>query len=295
VRKLFIINANSGRSRDRQQVIRLIGENCVAGEFEIVQTKAKEDLDDIFVQGRAAEFDVLCAVGGDGTVNELGRRLINSERALAILPAGSGNGLARHLQISMNIATALADQQQSEIVTIDTASVNGHPFLGTFGIGFDALVAHRFAVAGTRGIETYVTEALRTFMSYSAEHYEIELDGEKSEIDAFLVAIGNSNQYGNEAKITPLASLRDGLLDVAILKWNRLIDAPDIIRRLFLGSLRECSYLATHRAKHVVIHRTDQTPAHIDGEPVVLDGTLDISIHPKSLKVLVPKKAAKKI
>lgn len=295
MRSLFIVNENSGRKRDRDALVRTIETSCSGDSFEIVRTRSKAELDTIFDDSNLAPFDVVWAVGGDGTVNELGKRLIGSSKALGVVPTGSGNGLARHLQISLDPAAAVLARKSSSVVTIDTATVNGHCFLGTFGIGFDAVVASRFAEAGSRGLETYVREAMKAFLAFRPEEYLIVVDGEEIRETAFLLAVGNSNQYGNEAKIAPLASLRDGLLDLAVLRDHRLVDAPDIVRRLFFGTLRDCSYLETRRGRSIQIIRAAEGPAHIDGEPIVLGREINIEIRPSSLNVLVLKSALQSI
>lgn len=287
---LFIINATSGRARDRDPVRRAIEASCRGEEFDIRLTRTKGDLDEVFEQ--IDRYDVVFAVGGDGTVNEIGRRLIASGKTLGILPAGSGNGFARHLRIPMSIPAALEARRDSVVTAIDTATVGEFSFLGTFGVGFDAIVASRFAQAGTRGLETYIREGLRAFTSFAAEEYEIVVDGATHYERAILVTVANSNQYGNEARIAPAASIRDGMLDVVVLRESRLVDAADVVRRLFLGSLRDCSYLATMKGRLVTIRRANEGPAHIDGDPIVLGREITVDLHPASLKVLVPKKAA---
>lgn len=295
VRSLFIINENSGRKRDRDALARTIESACSGDPHEIARTTSVAELDALFEPSTLANFDVVWAVGGDGTVNEIGKRLVGTNKALGVVPTGSGNGFARHMHIPIDAAAAVAARKRSEIVAIDTAVVNEHCFLGTFGIGFDALVASRFAGAGTRGLETYIREALKAFIAFTPEEYEITVDGTAMRETAFLLAVGNSNQYGNEAKIAPLASLRDGLLDLAVLRDHRIVDAPDIIRRLFFGTLRDCSYLHTRRGRSIRIVRKNDGPAHIDGDPIVLGRELNVEIRPKSLNVIVSKDALRSI
>lgn len=297
MRALFLINARSGRGRDISALKKKIETAARAAmwDFAIEMTEEKADLDRLLAGDDFQRTDLIYAVGGDGTVNEVGRRLIGSGKTLGILPTGSGNGLARHLQIPMDLDRALAAMQSGTSVTIDTAIVNGQPFLGTFGIGFDAHVADRFARAGTRGIETYIREAMKAFISYKPQSYEIEVDGEQVSESAFVVAVANSNQYGNDARIAPLASLRDGLLDVCVLKSARVIDAPDIIQRLFRGTLHDCSYISSRRGRKIVIRRAAEEAAHIDGEPLVLPRELTIEILPSSLRVWISAEAAERI
>jgi YegS/Rv2252/BmrU family lipid kinase len=297
VRALFLVIARSGRGRDVAQLSRMIdaASRAARWDFAIEETREKDDLDRIITGDSFAAADVIYAVGGDGTVNEVGRRLIGTNKTLGILPTGSGNGLARHLLLPLDIERSLAAMPTGVSTAIDTATVNGIPFLGTFGIGFDAVVADRFARAGTRGIETYIREAMKAFISYKPQPYEIDVDGEILSETAFVVAVANSNQYGNDARIAPNASLRDGLLDVCVLRNARIIDAPDIIQRLFRGTLHDCSYLLNRKGRRVVIRRAEEESAHIDGEPLSMPRELVVLIHPASLNVWVAPHAVAKI
>jgi YegS/Rv2252/BmrU family lipid kinase len=297
VRALFLVNARSGRGRDVAQLSRMIdaASRAARWDFAIEETREKDDLDRIITGDSFAAADVIYAVGGDGTVNEVGRRLIGTNKTLGILPTGSGNGLARHLLLPLDIERSLAAMPTGVSTAIDTATVNGIPFLGTFGIGFDAVVADRFARAGTRGIETYIREAMKAFISYKPQPYEIDVDGEILSETAFVVAVANSNQSGNDARIAPNASLRDGLLDVCVLRNARIIDAPDIIQRLFRGTLHDCSYLLNRKGRRVVIRRAEEESAHIDGEPLSMPRELVVLIHPASLNVWVAPHAVAKI
>jgi YegS/Rv2252/BmrU family lipid kinase len=293
----FLINARSGRGRVVAELTRKIdaAARTAKWNFAIEQTHEKSDLDRIVAGDDFAAIDVVYAVGGDGTVNEVGRRLIGTGKILGILPTGSGNGLARHLLLPLDLDRGLAAMKDGTATTIDTATVNDLPFLGTFGIGFDAVVADRFAKAGTRGIETYIREAMKAFMTYKPQPYEIVVDGESVTHDAFVVAVANSNQYGNDARIAPMASLRDGLLDVCVLHNARIIDAPDIIQRLFRGTLHDCSYVTHRKGTRVTIRRAAEEPAHIDGEPLTLPRELEVIVHPASLRVWVSPEAVAKI
>src|SRR5688500_8660508 len=138
-------------------------------QAEIVTCGRKEDLDGMIDAAESDGVDVVFAVGGDGTVHETAKRLAGRKPALGIVPTGSGNGFARHIGLPLDLAAALASCAGGRIETIDTASVNEHPFLGVMGIGFDAVVAERFASSSTRGLETYVREGLRAFSDFQCE------------------------------------------------------------------------------------------------------------------------------
>ena len=286
---LFLVNERSGRKRDFDvgDVIR----RTAPFEHEIVGCARKEDVDAIVDRAETEGFDVVFAVGGDGTVHETAKRLIGREPALGIFPIGSGNGFARHIGLPVDPATTLDSCRGGRIVTIDTAEVNGHPFLGVMGIGFDAAVSDRFASSTVRGLQTYLVEGLRAFAEYEAEDYEITCAGTTRREKAFVIAIANASQYGNNARIAPLASLQDGLLDVVVVHDLSLLSAPLLLARLFHGTLHRADSVSMTQCTNVRIRRPSAGPAHLDGEPFVLANVIEARIVPKSLRLLVPDRA----
>ncbi|HEX8616154.1 MAG TPA: diacylglycerol kinase family protein [Thermoanaerobaculia bacterium] len=289
MKALFIVNERSGRKRtyDIAEVIRA----ATGFESEILGCGRKEDLDAMIDRAERDAFDVVFAVGGDGTVHETAKRLIGRKPALGILPTGSGNGFARHIGLPVDPARALDSCSGGRIVTIDTARVNDHPFLGVMGIGFDAMIADRFASSTVRGLETYVKEGLRAFHDFKAEEYELVANGQTIRQHAFVVAIANSGQYGNNARIAPLASLQDGLLDVVIVNDTNVVEAAFILARLFSGTIHHSRGVTTLQTGELTIRRPAEGPAHLDGEPFTLPAELTIRIIPQSLRLLVPDNA----
>jgi diacylglycerol kinase (ATP) len=286
MRIVFIVNPIAGRQR---QPIDEVLRSCFRdGECDI-RTWTRPDQIGAILDAVGNDVDVICAVGGDGTVHEVGKRLAHAKQALGIIPTGSGNGLARHLHIPLDPRKAVDTARHGQIARIDIARVNGDAFLGICGVGFDAVVAQRFAEAGSRGLETYVREGMRTWASYTAERYRFELDDDTFETEAFLIAVANSGQYGNDARIAPFASLQDGLLDVAIVTDGSLMQAPVLLYRMFTGSLKASGAVLLKRARRVVIGREREGPAHIDGEPVTLPSQLEFEVDPLALRVCIPR------
>lgn len=285
MKALFVINERSGRRRafDIAKLIR----STAKIECEIIGCGRKDDLDAIVDRAEAEEVDVVFAVGGDGTVHETAKRLIGRAPALGILPIGSGNGFARHIGLSMDLTVCLDSVESSHVVTIDTARVNDSPFLGVMGVGFDAEIADRFAASTTRGLESYVREGLNALRFLHAEEYEIVADGHTIRTKALVVAVANSGQYGNNARIAPLASLQDGLLDVVIIHDASIVAAPILLARLFSGTIHEASSVTTLQTRELTIRRP-AGPAHLDGEPVSLPEELHVRVVPSSLRLLVP-------
>ncbi len=260
-----------------------------AAEADVTSCESKDDLDGIIATASRSGVEVVYAVGGDGTVHEIAKRLVHTELALGIIPAGSGNGLARHLGIPLTAEAALATCRDGVIETIDSATVNGLPFFGVMGIGLDATIAERFATSTIRGPRTYVRLGLRTFLGFRAEEYEIEIDGAKQRRQALVLAIANSSQYGNNARIAPLASLQDGLLDVVIIESASWFSAPRMLMRLFDGTFLRSKGVRFIQARDVKIRRAAAGPAHVDGEPITLPETLAVKVVPRSLRVLMPR------
>ncbi|HEX6099213.1 MAG TPA: diacylglycerol kinase family protein [Thermoanaerobaculia bacterium] len=289
MKALFLVNERSGRKRDFD--IAEVIARTAPFEHEITGCARKEDVDAIVDRAEAEGFDVVFAVGGDGTVHETAKRLIGRKPALGIFPIGSGNGFARHIGLPVDPALTLDSCRGGRIVTIDTAEVNGHPFLGVMGIGFDAEVSERFASSTVRGLQTYVMEGLRAFAEYHAEEYEVTCAGETKREKAFVIAIANASQYGNNARIAPLASLQDGLLDVVVVHDLSLLTAPMLLARLFQGTLDRANSVSMTQCTDVHIHRPGPGPAHLDGEPFSLPEEIHVRIVPQSLRLLVPDTA----
>lgn len=287
MKALFLINERSG-TRRRYDVRELIRGACDWLEYEIRPCNSKEELDGVIAGAARERFDVVYAVGGDGTVHEVAKRLIAMPLALGILPTGSGNGFARHVGLPSEPRASLLACRGGRIETIDTAKVNGLPFVGVMGLGFDAWIADRFAASTTRGLQTYVRVALRGYTTYQPEEYALSIDGVETRGTAFVLAVANSSQYGNNARIAPLASLQDGVLDVVAIRRAPLWRAPAMIMRLFAGTLHRSGGVDAMQGREITIRRGSSGPAHLDGEPVTLPETLHVRIRPRSLRVLVP-------
>jgi YegS/Rv2252/BmrU family lipid kinase len=288
VKALFVINARSGPVRGRD-LAALIRASCEL-EHDIVASERKEDLDAIVAEAQRNGFEAVIAVGGDGTVHEVAKRLIGNPLALGIIPTGSGNGFARHHGIPTKVAAAVRVLPTAKKVTIDTAEVNGMPFIGVMGVGYAAHIAHRFAELPRRGLRSYIRAALSAFRSYEALEYEISGGRHR----AFLVEIANTAHWGNNFRIAPMASVFDGVLDVVIVDPLSWFDVPLFGARLRFGSVHRSRRVKMHRASEVVIRAgriAGATPIHLDGEPLEASSELHVTIRPRSLHVLVPADA----
>ena len=223
------------------------------------------------------------AVGGDGTINEVAKALIGTEVALGVIPMGSGNGFARHMEIPLKTELAIECINRFKSQWIDTGIVNGEAFVSTVGMGFDALVGRRFADFGKRGLLSYMQVSTQEFFSFKSEDYQLLIDGKEVKIKAFLINVANIGQYGNNAWIAPTASVTDGLLNVCILEPFPQHMVGDIIIKLFNKHLEASKYYHQYLAKEVKV--INPSLYHMDGEPRD-KVALEIKVVPRSLKVI---------
>jgi diacylglycerol kinase family enzyme len=171
---------------------------------------------------------------------------------------------------------------------LDAGTIDGRMFFSVCGVGFDAVVSERFAKCGKRGLSTYIKEGLKTWRIYVPERYTVEIDGKRIEHQAIFITVGNSNQWGNGAKITPLADSTDGILDITVVDEFKAIELPWLAGRLMTGSAHKSNRVHTYRGKHICIQRPDEGPAHADGDWFKAGKTIDINVIPHALNVLVP-------
>lgn len=249
-----------------------------------------------FLAARAAEngYYGVVAVGGDGTVNETASALCGTQTALGIIPNGSGNGLARHLRIPLDIEKAIAVVKENNISTLDHCTANGRPFFCTFGVGFDAQVSENFAKRGKRGPLNYVRSALSEYLTYRSQRYKIVTQNGVITERAFIIACGNASQYGNNAYIAPNADMTDGLIDVTVILPITPLDTAILGILLFSRHIDQDTNIISFRTPSLTIERENSGIVHLDGEPVTMPATIDIRCHPRSLNAFTPAKGAEK-
>ena len=288
---LLIINPVSG-TRSKQGLGHLVKSRLQpAGiDVEIAETKASGHAFELASKAVVDGFDIVISAGGDGTVNEVANALAFSDVNLGILPFGSGNGLARSVGIPQDIFGALKLIEAGHILNCDRGIVNNKPFYCTFGIGFDAAVSEKFASMKRRGRITYIRSAFREFLNYRSKAYAIIIDGKIITEKAFLIAVCNAPQYGNNAYIGPKAKLTDGLLDITVVHTDNLFNTVLMGMDMFTGMLDKNSSIGTFKVPELTIVRTDDGPVHIDGEPLHMGKKLDISCQKGVLKVFAPEK-----
>ena len=285
---VFIINLISGTS-DKAAIPGLIDQylDKTKFEYEIAITQYAGHASEIATKAKDDGVDVVVAVGGDGTVNEVARAIVHSNTALGIIPCGSGNGLARHLLLPLNVRKAIDVINKSEVRQLDYGIINDYPFFCTCGMGFDAFVSMKFAEAGKRGPITYVENVLREGLKYKPETYIIEDENGTLRYKAFLISCANASQYGNNAYIAPQASMSDGLMDVIIMEPFDVFEAPQISIEMFSKTLDKNSKIKTFRTRHLHIHRDKPGVIHYDGDPVMTGADIDIELKPKGINIIV--------
>ena len=286
-RILFLINPKSG-IQSKKKVPEMIEKYIDRDRFDfsIQYTQYAGHACELAKEAVAAGIDVVVAVGGDGTINEVGRTIVHTSTAMGVIPCGSGNGFARHLGIPMNVRRAIEFINKAEIVRIDYGKLNGNPFFCACGVGFDALVSYDFSKGSKRGLFSYVQKTLLDWVTYKPEVYDVEAESLKSSRKAFVIACGNASQYGNNAYIAPFASMRDGMLSVSVLAPFAPYDVPKIVTQLFNNTLDRNSKMFTFGTRWLKIKRSAAGPVHYDGEPSVMDAELLVEIVPDGINVL---------
>lgn len=287
----FILNPISG-TRRKQVIIDYI--NKVLGfhtgwEAEFYRTRCVGDA--LCAARTYAEkgFDVVVAIGGDGTVNEVAEGLIRSSVKLAVVPVGSGNGLARHLNIPLSYQKAVDTIFTGRSQLIDAGAINGKVFFCTAGVGFDAVIGDKFNKSGSRGLMTYVEFCAKEYVKYHPEHYEISLDGATFRKKAFLITFANSSQWGNNAFIAPDANISDGMVDVVIWKEAPKLTMPFLTAELFLKTLKHSEFVEIYRCKELSIKRERDNLVQFDGESVMMGRELEMSVLEKAVEIIVPQ------
>lgn len=291
----FIVNpiAGTGGTKTKNRVSKLIRELLDLQQFSptVITTEYPGHGTLLAQQFAMQDYYAVIAVGGDGTVNEVASGLVGTQTALGIIPNGSGNGFARHLDISTRMNRAMEMLNNSEVIKVDYCTVNNIPFFTTCGIGFDAQVAHDFEAGSERGLKGYLQSITKDIFQYKVEDYHLIGKDIDVETTAFLINFANASQWGNDAYIAPKASIQDGMMDIAIVNEMPLVKAPEFLWQLFTKTLDENLHVNTIRAKEVHLKRNNTTsPIHIDGTPTQIDGDLHISVVEDGLKVLVKKR-----
>lgn len=286
----FIINPISGVGK-KGDLPQLIEENLDHSKFDydIAITEYRKHAKKIAYEASLEGIDIVCAVGGDGSVHEVGTALIGTQTKLAILPCGSGNGLARHLNIPVNIPKAIECINNDASIRMDTVLVNDKPFLGIGGYGFDAVIAKKFDDYHKRGFWSYVKLVMREFIRYNPINVSVDLNGEIKSMPVVLCTIANASEFGNGFVVSPTSDVTDGKIELCILKPFSMWSAPAVVYRFFKRTSHKSKFSEVISFQKARI-KLSQKIAHYDGEPFDVREELNIQVIPGSLNILIGKK-----
>jgi len=285
---LFIVNKFAGTGFQPELEGRMI-DTCARHDAEctIEFTQSRGHATELAAQARSQGFDFIVAVGGDGTINEVAKGAMQAKIPMGIIPRGSGNGLARHLGIPLRVSEGVEMLFNSTVLNMDTFTVNGKLSLNVSGIGFDGRIANLFADKTRRGLMGYVRLTLKEYLTFKPFAAEIHMDGKILTREPFIIAIANSSQYGNNARIAPQASVCDQLLHITLLKKIPPYRA-DFIYQFFAGHLAQSAVCEMIEAPSLCIKTTGEIPYHVDGEPCGTNHDFHIEVMPAALPVLIP-------
>ncbi|MFC1222405.1 diacylglycerol/lipid kinase family protein [Pedobacter sp. BG31] len=286
---LFIINPISG-GRGKRRIPDFIDKYLNKEKFSpnFVFSEYVGHASELADEAATKNFDVIVAAGGDGTINEVATKVLKHQKILGILPLGSGNGLARFLNISKNLRYALSIINDFKIDKIDTAEFNKKCFFNLAGMGFDAHLSAVFSKDKKRGLSGYVKLGFKEVFNYKPQLYQLDIDGKTHSRKAFAISIANSSQYGNDVYIAPNASVKDGLLDVCIIKPFPIIKLPLLGYVMLNGKAETSDMIEIIKGKNIKIIREMAGAVHVDGEPLQMGAEIEAMVNPLSLKVIVP-------
>lgn len=287
---LAVINPISGTA-NKQYIPETITEVMDESKWDVIIrfTQRPGHATDLAKQAIKQGYYGVLAIGGDGTINEVAAALRDSDTALGIIPNGSGNGLARHLNIPIDVKRALEEINNDRIEQFDYCMANQHPFFCTCGVGFDAHVSAKFAESQKRGPMSYLKNTLVEYLRYRSEEYSIETADKVLTERAFVIACGNASQYGNNAFITPHASMQDGLIDVTLIQPFTPLDTAVLGILLFTKHIDQDTNIQSFRTPSLTIHRPKAGVMHIDGEPMMMEADIEVKCIHNGIKIFLPK------
>lgn len=294
-RILFIVNPISGHHNKKafpKKVLSCLDHSRYTDE--ITFTEYAGHAASLSQQAVNDGFDIIVAVGGDGTINEVSRAIIGTDVTMAIVPFGSGNGLARCLRLPLFQERAIAQINEFSTLRMDTALVNDCPFLSIAGVGLDAQTAYDFSKDPKRGFITYAKYALSNYLYREPVKYKMCFDDQMTiECSPLLITFANSNQFGYNAVIAPKSSLADGLLDACILNRPPVPVSLHVANQLLLGQIDRSRYFTETKFQKVVVERPAEDVVNIDGEPIMFPSRLEIKVVPQSLTMICGTKNLK--
>jgi diacylglycerol kinase (ATP) len=289
---LFVLNPISG-GRDKQAIIPQIKSFCFTHKiaFDIYQTTGLKDKENIQVSLVSFAPQIVVAIGGDGTVNLCASLIKESEYCLGIIPLGSGNGLSKDLNIPQNDLTAALNLLlKPKIIRIDTLEANNHFFLHLCDIGFNARIVKAYSMSTRRGLMTYAYYMIKEFFNYKSSRYYINVDDKGVfKVTAFMITAANSQRFGSNITINPNGKVDDGLFELVVIKSFPYKVLPKLIWQILWKRIHFSPYSKIFSAKKVILQHKKGKTLQVDGEIIGRFRQIEITIHPRSLKVIVPE------
>lgn len=292
---LFVVNKHAGTGYQSKVEGRIV-DVCAQHDAEctVEFTQGRGHATELARDGVLKGFDAVVAVGGDGTINEVGQGLLHSGTPMGIIPRGSGNGLARHLGIPLGVSQAAEALFSQQLIGMDTFTVNGKLSMNVSGFGFDGLVANLFGKDGKRGLPAYARLSVQEYFSASESTVSVVIDGRPLTRQAFIVAVANSSQYGNNARIAPNASICDGILQLSILKKVPPYRV-DFVMAFFAGLIENSSFCEILTGSRILLDFDHPVYYHVDGEGCGKAAHFDIAVQPASLQMMIPSRVLRKV
>lgn len=286
---VFIVNPNSGVERQKQ-VQDAIDNHLDHSIYthEIVNTQYAKHGIELAREAAAKGVYAVVAVGGDGSVNDIVNGLHGTETALAIIPKGSGNGMARTMGIPLKIEEAMQVINKGKVSHIDVAYANDRLFVSNAGVAFDALISKKFAKSVRRGFAVYSWLVTKYMWLYKEREFDITIDGKQIKERAFILNVANMQQFGYNFKIAPNASWTDGLLDIVILKKFPKILGGRIVLRAMNGTITKSPYVSHYRGKKVVVSNPKLKLLQTDGDAHDCESTVAFRIEAGVQKIIAP-------
>ena len=284
----FIINPISG-SRNKGPERRRLVEACIAEagvQADVFETERRGHATELAQQAVESGVQRIVCVGGDGTINEIGRVLVGTQCEFGLVPMGSGNGLARHLGIPLEFKKALDMAIRGLAIRVDTGEADGRPFFNVMGIGFDAEIGKRFNATKARGFISYLKEGWNAYRGYRPRKLGIESSSGTRSLEAYVLAVANSSQYGNNAYIAPDASMTDGKLNLVAIAQPGLVSIFVLMWRMFRKKIYMSPRVTPICEESFTLRLKEAAHYHIDGEIFACGKEVKIRTCPKSLSIV---------
>ncbi|HHH53075.1 MAG TPA: YegS/Rv2252/BmrU family lipid kinase [Bacteroidetes bacterium] len=284
---IFIINPKSGRKKP-QSILKKIQD--LNEDYDIFVSKNIEEFNE-FIKNNIDKYKVFVVAGGDGTINETVKHLFEKkDKALAIIPMGSGNGFARELGFNIRFEELINAIHRGDTFETDVLEINGKKFVNAAGIGFDSCVAHLFSKKKKRGLFNYIIATLECMTKFKSFEATIEFDDKVVNKKFQMITIANTRQFGNNAYIAPRAKPNDGKMDLVMIDSLPFYKYPGLVIDMFTGRLKDNKHIKIKQINNNIKINTSMSECHLDGEPAYINGESQIKIHKNSLKLVKTNK-----